>query len=327
MISKIKKQILTYALIGVSLSFVTQTNASDYPDKPIRVILPFAAGGPTDAIGRVIAMEMSKQLGQSIIIETKPGASGSVGSAGVARATADGYTLLMNASVHVIYPGMFKTLSFDPMKDFVPIGILGTVPMVAVVAANSKFKTFKTLVDHAKVNPNTVSFASPGKATLPHLVGEFVNLQTSTKMLHVSYKGTAPALTDVAGGHLDLFYSPLASALPLIKSGALLPLAVSTEKRIPELPKIPTIAEALSLKEFDVVTWYGLWAPKGTAPEIIKKLNSAMLKASESPDVAKVLNAQGTTPSNLDMYQTASFVEAENKKWLRIMKDANIQPD
>jgi tripartite-type tricarboxylate transporter receptor subunit TctC len=325
---KIATQIFAGTLFGASLSFGTLAYASpDYPDKTIRVILPFAAGGPTDAIGRIVAIEMSKKLGQPLVIETKPGASGSLGSAGVARAAADGYTLLMNASVHVIYPGMFKSLGFDPMNDFVPIGVLGTVPMVAVVPANSKFKSFKALVDNAKLKPDAVSFASPGKATLPHLVGVFVNIQTNAKMLHVGYRGTAPALTDVTGGHVDVFYAPLASALPLIKSGALVPLAVSTEKRIPELPKVPTIAEALSLKGFDVVTWYGLWAPKGTAPEIIRKLNAAMIQASEAPDVAKVLSAQGTTPSNMDVTQTATFVQAENKKWLQVMKDANIQPD
>jgi len=325
---KVATHVFACALLGVNLTAGAVAFASsEYPDKPIRVILPFAAGGPTDAIGRVVANEMSKKLGQPIIIETKPGASGSVGAAGVARAPADGYTLLMNASVHVIYPGMFKNLSFDPMNDFVPIGVLGTVPMVAVVPANSKFKTFKALVDYAKAHPATVTFASPGTATLPHLVGEFVDLQTQAKMVHVSYRGTAPALTDVAGGHVDVFYAPLAPALPLIQSGNLVPLAVSTEKRIPELPDVPTIADALSLKSFDVVTWYGLWAPKGTAPSIITKLNTAMVDASVSPEVTKVLSAQGTTPSQMNVAQTDAFAQSENKKWLKIMKDANIQAE
>jgi len=190
---KFTARLFAGALLSTTLAFGTAAlAASGYPNKVIQVVLPFATGGPTDTIGRVVTMEMSKIIGQPMVIETRPGASGSVGAAGVARAPADGYTLLMNASVHVIYPGMFKGLTFDPMTDFVPIGVLGTVPMVAVVPANSRFKSFKALVEHSKANPDAISFASPGKATLPHLVGEFVKLQTNSKMLHVSYRGTGP---------------------------------------------------------------------------------------------------------------------------------------
>ncbi|HEY9281589.1 MAG TPA: tripartite tricarboxylate transporter substrate binding protein [Eoetvoesiella sp.] len=319
---------LAYSLMGAGMMLSATASASTpYPEKAVRVVLPFAAGGPTDAIGRVVATQMGKELGKPLVIETKPGASGTVGAGDVARAKPDGYTLLMNASVQVIYPGQFAKLNFDPMGDFTPIGVLGTVPMVAVIPSNSKFKTFKELVDHAKANPDDISFASPGKATLPHLVGEFVNLEAKTKMVHIGYRGTAPALTDVAGGHVDLFYAPLAPALPLIQSGRLIPVAVSTQKRIPQLPEVPTIAESLNLKEFDVVTWYGMWAPKGTPAEIITKLNKAMVNASKAPEVAVVLDGQGTTPSNMDAEQTAVFAQAENVKWLQVMKDANIQPD
>jgi len=310
---------------GIGLCAATAL-ATPYPEKPIRVVLPFAAGGPTDAIGRVVANQMSKELGQPLVIETRPGASGTIGAAEIARTKPDGYSILMNASVQVIYPGMFNKLNFDPMGDFTPIGVLGTVPMVAVVPADSKFATFKALVDFAKANPDGVTFASPGKATLPHLVGEFVNLEAKTKMVHVGYKGTGPALTDVAGGHVDLFYAPLAPALPLIQSGKIKPLAVSTKQRIPELPEVPSIAESLN-SDFDVVTWYGMWAPKGTPDDVVQKLNAAMVNASKAKDVAEVLKGQGTTASNLDAAQTKAFGEAENVKWLKVMKDANIQAD
>lgn len=324
---KILKKTLSHAIVGASLAFAGTAALAAYPEKPVRVVLPFAAGGPTDVIGRVVATQMGQDMGQPLIIETRPGASGTVGAGEVARAQADGYTLLMNASVQVIYPGQFKTLNFDPMNDFVPIGVLGTVPMVAAVPANSKFQSFHELVEFSKKNPDVIAFASPGHATLPHLVGEFVNLEAKTKMLHVGYKGTAPALTDLAGGHVDLFYAPLAPALPLIQSGKIKPLAVSTQERIDELPEVPTIAESLDLPDFDVVTWYGMWAPKGTPDEIVNQLNKAMIAASKSEQVAEVLKAQGTTPSELDPAQTKAFNEAENKKWVSVMEEAGIQAD
>lgn len=321
-------RVLSKTALGTCLILAAGfAQAESYPTKPIQVILPFAGGGPTDAVGRVIATQMGQELGKPLVIESKPGASGTLGTAQAARAKADGYTLLMNASVQVIYPGMFKSLSFDPMEDFTPVGILGTVPMVAVVPTDSSYNSFKELVDAAKKDPEAISFASPGIATLPHLVGEFVLLETDAKMTHVSYRGTAPALTDVVGGHVDLFYAPLAPALPLIQSGKMKPLAVSTQEPLAELPDVPTIASELGLDEFDVVTWYGMWAPKGTPKEIVETLNAAMRKASKAPNVAETLKAQGTIPSDLDVEETIALNLAENEKWLKVMKDANIQPE
>lgn len=297
-----------------------------YPAKPIRVVLPFAPGGPTDVIGRALTAEMSKSLGQQLIIESKPGGSGVIGAYDVARSSADGYTLLMNASVQVIYPGMFKSLKFDPMKDFVPVGVLGTVPMVAVVPAASPFKTLKDLVAHAKANPGKVMFASPGIATLPHLVGELLNLTANVKTAHVGYKGTGPALTDLVGGHVDLMYAPLAPAMPMIKAGKLRPLAVTPAKRVPNLPDVPTFQEA-GISNFDVVTWYGIWAPKGTPPAIVNQLNTEMVKAAKSDAVKAVLQQQGTEPSYMTAAEFSAFAEAENRKWVKVMVDANIQPE
>src|SRR5690606_10041002 len=188
---------LTLAL--TALSAPVQAQANDYPNKIIRVVLPFAAGGPTDVIGRVIASEMSNILGHNLVIETRPGASGTVGAAMVARAAPDGYTLLMNASSQVIYPAQFKSLSFDPIQDFTEVGVLGMVPMVAIVPPNSPHQDFKSLLQYAEKNPGKLSFASPGIATLPHLVGELVKLSSKTDIVHIGYKGSNPALTDVAG--------------------------------------------------------------------------------------------------------------------------------
>ncbi|MBU4611434.1 tripartite tricarboxylate transporter substrate binding protein [Achromobacter sp. GG226] len=299
---------------------------ANYPNKPIQVILPFAPGGPTDVVGRVIATEMGQILGQPLVIETRPGASGTIGAAAVARAPADGYQLLMNASVQVIYPGQFKTLTFDPMGDFTAVGVLGTVPMVAIVPPDSPYASFQDIIQAAKDKPGALAFASPGVATLPHLVGELVNTSTGAKLEHVGYRGSNPALTDVAGGHVQLMYAPLAPAMPLIQAGRVKPLAVTTGERLKDLPNVPTIAETV-LPGFDIVTWYGLWAPKGTPEAVVEKLNQAMVKASSSAKVAETLAAQGTIPSRLTHQETQAFAQEENQRWIKVMQDAGIQPE
>ena len=269
---------------------------------------------------------MGEILGQPLVIETRAGASGTIGAAQVAKAPADGYTLLMNPSVQGIYPAQFKSLSFDPIKDFRMVGVLGTVPMVAVVPPNSKFKTFADLIQHARAQPGTLTFASPGVATLPHLAGELINTSTKASISHVGYRGSSPALTDVAGGHVDLMYAPLAPALPLIQSGKVVPLAVTTKTRLADLPNVPTIAETI-LPDFDIVTWYGMWVPKDTPEPIIAKLNKVMVEASKSPKVVEALKSQGTLPSTMSYQEAEAFNLAESVRWIKVMKDANIQPE
>lgn len=323
-----KRSFLTAACSAI-LAAMPVTGAlaqGSYPDKPIRVIMPWAAGGPTDVVGRVVAVQMGEILGQPLVIETRAGASGTIGAAQVAKAPADGYTVLMNPSVQGIYPAQFKSLSFDPIKDFRMVGVLGTVPMVAVVPPTSKFKTFADLIEHARAQPGTLTFASPGVATLPHLAGELINSSTKASISHVGYRGSSPALTDVAGGHVDLMYAPLAPALPLIQSGKVVPLAVTTKARLADLPKVPTIAESV-LPDFDIVTWYGMWVPKDTPEPIIAKLNAAMVQASKSPKVVDALKSQGTMPSTMSYQEAEAFNLAESARWIKVMKDANIQPE
>ncbi|MNS80306.1 Tripartite tricarboxylate transporter family receptor [compost metagenome] len=318
--------IATCSMLAAVLPIAGAQAQGNYPDKPIRVIMPWAAGGPTDVVGRVVAVQMGEILGQPLVIETRAGASGTIGAAQVAKAPADGYTVLMNPSVQGIYPAQFKSLSFDPIKDFRMVGVLGTVPMVAVVAPTSPFKTFADLIQHARAEPGKLTFASPGVATLPHLVGELINTSTKVSVAHVGYRGSSPALTDVAGGHVDLMYAPLAPALPLIQSGKLIPLAVTTKTRLAELPDVPTIAETV-LPNFDIVTWYGMWVPKDTPEPIVAKLNKAMVEASKSAKVVEALKSQGTLPSTMSYQQAEAFNLSESARWIKVMKDANIQPE
>lgn len=316
----------TCTVIATAMPVAAAQAQDDYPNKPIRVIMPWAAGGPTDVVGRVVAVQMSEILGQPLVIETRAGASGTIGAAQVAKAPADGYTLLMNPSVQGIYPAQFKSLSFDPIKDFRMVGVLGTVPMVAVVPPSSKFKTFADLIQHARTQPGTLSFASPGVATLPHLAGELINTSTKAGITHVGYRGSSPALTDVAGGHVDLMYAPLAPALPLIQSGKVIPLAVTTKMRLADLPNVPTIAETV-LPDFDIMTWYGIWAPKDTPDSVVAKLNKTMIEASKAPNVVAALKSQGTLPSTMTYQEAEAFNLAESVRWIKVMKDANIQPE
>ncbi len=306
-------------------SALAASPADKYPEKPVRVVIPAPVGGPTEVIGRVVIGKMSESMGQPFVLETKPGASGTIGAADVAKAPADGYSLLTNASWHVLYPGIFKELRFDPMRDFRMVGVTGTVPMVAVVPASSPYKSFADLVAAARKDANKVTYAHPGSASLPYLVGQFVNQQGKLNIRDITYKGTGPALTDVAGGHVDMMYAPLPPAMPLIQGGKLRALAVSTATRLKDLPDVPTIAES-GFPGFDVVTWYGIWAPKDTPTPIVEKLNKALVDASKTPQVLEVLKAQGTLPSDMNASQAEAFAKAEHEKWMEVFKKAGIQP-
>lgn len=295
-----------------------------YPSRPIVLISPYQAGGTTETFARLMTQELSEILGQTIIIEQKPGASGSIGARFVAGSKGDGYTLLANTSQHVMYDGMYKKLPFDPMKDFKPVGILGSAPILVLVGENSPYKTFKELLEAAK--SKSLTFASGAQGSLPHLTGERVALESKVKMTHVPFPGTSPAITNVIGGHVDVLYSTAANVIPQVKGGKMRALAVSTKERMTELPDVPTIAES-GIPGFDVTAWYGVWAPKDTKPEIVKTLNDAMRNASARPAVLKRMSDASVTPSTLTSDQFAKFAETERKTWLGVMKSAGMQPE
>jgi tripartite-type tricarboxylate transporter receptor subunit TctC len=326
--SKLNVYSFTTGIVSVMMAsaVLAASPADKYPEKPVRVVIPAPAGGPTEVIGRVIFTKMAESMGQPFVLETKPGASGTIGAADVAKAPADGYALLTNASWHVLYPGIFKELRFDPMNDFRMVGLTGTVPMVAVVSASSPYKLFAEVVTASRRSPGSVTYAHPGSASLPYLVGQFVNQQGQLTTRDIAYKGTGPALTDVAGGHVDMMYAPLPPAMPMIQSGKLRALAVSTGSRLKELPDVPTIAES-GFPGFDVVTWYGVWAPKNTPTPIVEKLNKALVDASKTPQVLEVLKGQGTMPSDMTASQAEAYAKAEHVKWMDVLKKAGIKPE
>ncbi|MGH8784949.1 MAG: Bug family tripartite tricarboxylate transporter substrate binding protein [Cupriavidus necator] len=308
------------AAFGMQLSHA----ADSYPSRPIRIISPYQAGSSTETFGRMLSTEMGELLGQPLVIESKPGAAGTTGAREVARSKPDGYTGLMNASIQVMYRGMFRSLPFDPLKDFAPVGVFGFAPMVVVVAPTSPVTTFKGMLEQAREKPGKLSFASGGLGSLPHLVGELVNMRTNVDIKHVAYNGTGQAITDVVGGHVDILYASVASALPLIKAGKLRALAVTSKNRVELLPDVPTIAEA-AIPDFDVSSWYAMWMPKGTPPATVERLNQAMRAASALPAVQQRMHAYGMVPSTLTADEFARFSATESAKWLDIMRQAHVE--
>jgi tripartite-type tricarboxylate transporter receptor subunit TctC len=290
------------------------------------MVVPYPPGGPTDITARVVAAEMSKTIGQSVVIDNRPGASGMIGSEMVTKAAPDGYTLLANASIHVINPSVYPDMRFDAIKDFTPITQLAQVPLVLVVPANSPIKSVKDLVEYAKANPGKVNFGSAGSASAQHLAGESFKIAAGIQMQHIPYKGSAPALTDLAGGQLQLMFDSMPSATPMINSGKLRAIAVTTTVRAKARPDLPTIAES-GFPGFDISTWYAYWAPKGTPADIIEKLAASAAQALKNPEVIAKYEAMGAEPVGSTPAQFAAYVESEAKKWNDIVKKSGAKLD
>lgn len=312
------------ALCVSAMSAAQTTNT--YPNQAIRMVVPYPPGGPTDITARVVAAEMSKTIGQSVVIDNRPGASGMVGSEMVTKAAPDGYTLLANASIHVINPSVYPDMRFDAIKDFTPITQLAQVPLVLVVPANSPIKSVKDLVEYAKANPGKVNFGSAGSASAQHLAGESFKIAAGIQMQHIPYKGSAPALTDLAGGQLQLMFDSMPSATPMINSGKLRAIAVTTTVRAKARPDLPTIAES-GFPGFDISTWYAYWAPKGTPADIIEKLAASAAQALKNPEVIAKYEAMGAEPVGSTPAQFAAYVESEAKKWNDIVKKSGAKLD
>ena len=293
--------------------------ASTYPNKAIRMVVPYPPGGPTDLTARVVAAEMSKILGQSIIVDNKPGASGMIGAELVARAEPDGYTFLANASLHVINPHLYPEMRFDALKDFVPITQLAGVPLVLVVPNSLPVYSVKDLVEYGKKNPGKLNFASSGNASAQHLAGESFKVAAGIEMQHIPYKGSSPALADLVGGQVQLMFDSMPSAMPFIKAGKLRAIAVTTLKRAQALPELPTISES-GYAGFDIATWYGYWAPKGTPMAIVNQLSQAASQALKLQSVQDQYAGMGAEPVGSTSAEFAKYNETELVKWEKIVR-------
>jgi len=318
------RQLAALALAASCACFTVAAQAADgYPSKPITMVVPYPPGGPTDIVARLVAAEMSKTIGQNIVVDNKPGASGMIGADLVARAAPDGYTFLANASLHVINPYIYASMRYDAFKDFVPITQVADVPLVLVVPQTSKVRTVQDLVAQGKTQP--LNFGSAGSASAQQLAGESFKVRAGLPMQHVPYKGSAPALTDLVGGQIQLMFDSMPSAMPFIKSGKLRAVAVTTSRRVDELPDVPTMAES-GFPGFDISTWYGLWAPKGTPPAIVAKLSEHAARALRQPNVVTQYAGMGAKPVGSDPATFAQFNVSEGEKWRDIVKAAQIKP-
>ena len=316
--------LLAAAVLAVSTAVRAQ---QDFPAKPIRIVVPFAPGGGNDVFARQLGTRLGATLGQQVLIDNRPGAGGTVGTDAVAKAAPDGYTLLLgHTGTLAINPALYPKLPYDAKTDFVAVGPLAQAPLVLVVPASSKLRTLAELIAAARAAPGKVSYASSGNGTGGHLAGELLEELAAIKWLHVPYKGTAPALTDVLGGQVDAMFSVIPPALPQIEAGRLRAVAVTGAKRSARLPQVPTVAEA-GIKGYESALAYGLVAPKGTPEPVLKVLGAALAQAVESPQLRAAFRAEGAEPLAGSAADFAALTRAESEKWARVIRAAAIKPE
>ena len=297
-----------------------QGAAANYPAKPIRLIVPFPPGGGTDILSRLVATKLTEVSKWTVVADNRAGAGGTIGIAEAARAAPTGYDMVMGQKDNmVVAPWLYKNLSYDPVKDFVAVAHVAYTPVVIVTRTDSKFKTLKDVVDAARAQPDAITFGSPGNGTTIHLAGEIFKSAANIKIRHVPYKGSNAAMMDVLAGNVDLMVSSLPSAMAQIKSGKLRPLAVTSIKRSTTLPDVPTVAEQ-GYKDFDVSTWYGLFLPAGTSPEIVAKVNAEVNKLLALPDVKQAIHDQGAEPQSMTSEQFGNLLKTDYQKWKGIVQ-------
>ena len=302
-------------------------HAQTFPNRAITLVIPFAPGGSTSIVGRGVADKMSELLGEKVVVDNRPGAGGTVGTKAVAKSEPDGYTLLLGyTGTLAIGPSLYKNVGYDPRKDFAPIGMIGNAPNSLVVNPSFPAKTLGELIAYAKANPGKVNFGSAGAGTASHITGEYFARAAGITLVHVPYKGTGPAMTDLLGGHIPMAFAPSPASHANIAAGTLRGLAVTSTTRSSLLPEVPTIAEA-ALPGFDASLYYGLVAPAGTPRPIIDKLNKALRDALASDVVKKQLALDGTeiTPGAPEDY--AAFIDKDEKKWAGLVKASGVEQE
>ena len=321
-------------LAAVVLALPLVAAAQAWPTKPVRIVVPFAAGGTTDILARALAPELQKVFGQPFIVDNKPGAGGNSGAAEVAKAAPDGHTLLMGTvGTHAINVALYPKMPYDPIKDFIPITLVAGVPNVLVLnPANAQkygIDSVPALIRYARANPGKLNMASSGNGTSIHLAGELFKSMTGSYMVHFPYRGSSPALLDLIGGNTDLMFDNLPSALPQIKAGKLKALAVTSATRSAAVPDLPTIEEAggAALKGYDATSWFGLLAPAGTPMEVVNRVQQETAKALASPVLKERLLAQGAIPGGNTPAEFARFIAAETAKWAKVVKAAGAKVD
>ncbi|MEC4719874.1 tripartite tricarboxylate transporter substrate binding protein [Noviherbaspirillum sp. CPCC 100848] len=314
---------------GIFLA-ATALNASaqeKWPSRNISYVVPFAAGGTTDVLGRLIASKLGPALGTVVVVENRPGAGGNIGSDFVAKAAPDGHTLVGGTiSSHSINTSLYSKMPYDPVKHFQPVTLIGTLPNVLVVNANSPHRSVQDVIAAAKAKPESVNYGSSGNGTSQHLSGALFQSITGTKMVHVPYKGSAPAMQALMGGEVDLVFENILAAVPLIQSGKIRALGVTSAKRASQLPDTPALAEA-GVPGYEIVSWQAVFAPAGTPQPVVQRLSTEIGKIIQDPEIKARLSALGVEPSGAGPAELGSFQKSEVAKWAQLIKSANIKTE
>jgi tripartite-type tricarboxylate transporter receptor subunit TctC len=310
-----------------AVAVVAPVHAQTYPARPIRLIVPFTPGGGTDFVSRIVATELAKSTGWTVVIENKAGASGTIGLIEAARANAEGYDIVMGqADNMIIAPVIQKNVPIDPLKDLTPVVLVASSPFLLMTNTDSKYKALTEVIAAAKANPTAITYGTAGHGTFPHLAIELLQSAGNFKMVEVPYKGAAPAITDLLGGHTSMAALSIASGMPHIQAGKVRGLAVTSAKRNPALPDVPTVAES-GFKDFDANGWLGILVPNGTPPAVIARLNAEISKVMQKDEVRKALIAQGVEARTSTPEEFGAMLKSEAAKWHKIVETAGIKPE
>ncbi|HEX4780814.1 MAG TPA: tripartite tricarboxylate transporter substrate binding protein [Usitatibacter sp.] len=312
------------ALLALSTTLLGEGR---YPEKPIRLVVPFPPGGGTDILSRAISHSMSAATGWTFVVDNRPGAGGNIGLDAAAHSPPDGYTIAMGQTANLaVNPSLYAKMTFDPVKDFAPVALLSSQPLILVVSEKSPYRSLEELVDAAKAKPGALNMGSAGNGTIGHVGGELFQRRAGIRFAHIPYKGAGPAVTDLMGGSIDVYFGNSQSVGGLVNAGKLRAIAVTSPKRTPAFPNVPTIAES-GYPGFEAATWSGLVAPAGTPKAIVDQLNAAAIKALHAPEMAKKLEEDGSTPLGGSPEDFARFIRAEEQKWGAAVRGAGIKLD
>jgi tripartite-type tricarboxylate transporter receptor subunit TctC len=300
--------------------------AQQYPAKPIRLLVGFAAGGPSDVASRTVGQKLTQKWGQQIIVDIRPGAGGTIASDAVAKAPPDGYTLLLPAFSHAVNPSLISKLPYDTLRDFTPIVLFASTANMLVTHPSIPAKTVRELIAFAKARPNQLTYGSAGNGTASHLAGELLNTMGGVSITHVPYKGIAPAHTDTMGGQISMMFDSLVTAIPAVKAGRLRAFGVTTLKRWPGAPDVPTMSEA-GLAGYEVNSWYGVMGPAGLSKEIVQRLNAEVIRSMAEPDARERLYSIGAEPMSNTPEEFAAYIRSEMAKWDKVVKGAGIRAE
>jgi tripartite-type tricarboxylate transporter receptor subunit TctC len=324
----LKQYFLVIFLLGCLFATTAQAQPSNYPNKPIRLVVPFTPGGSTDILARAIGQELTKAWGQPVVIENIPGAGGSIGADKVAKAPSDGYTLLMgHIGTLAVNPSLYPKLPYNPVKDFAAVAWVARVPNILVVHPSTPAKNFKEFLAWLKVNPGKLNYGSGGNGSAANLSTEYFKMQTGTSIVHVPYRGTVPAVTDLISGQIQVMFTGAPAVLSQIKSGQLRALAISSPTRLDALPDLPTVAQASGIKDFEADQWYGVVSPTGTPPEIIAKLNAKINEVLSSNELRIRLANEGAIASPTTPAGFSRLIESEIARWKPVMSSGRVKAD